>query len=277
MNKLHKLFSFVIVLIFSITSFAYADEVISTAQTQIKISLKQDDTNFFVESFNAATVPIPVQNLQGVDPFIALTGVVIGYMTADKISQTAEQMEQKKKIPQLLKLAKTVQPSLLIKNQLSSELEKHSKWTDGRLYELDIEPEYYLSPSLHTMKMVFKYRLKASKPKTKSESTKSQIYIFHNLEQDTNLDQLITWNEINEEKLTSTFIQSAGFVTDCLSNIDIHQVPNSDFVIATTVNDEKLRGYVIKQENEWVWLLDQNKNIYILKPKRTFVLKPHQS
>lgn len=66
-------------------------------------------------------------------------------------------------------------------------------------------------------------------------------------------------------------------MTDCLSNIDIHQVPNSDFVIATTVNDEKLRGYVIKQENEWVWLLDQNKNIYILKPKRTFVLKPHQS
>lgn len=155
MNKLHKLFSFVIVLIFSITSFAYADEVISTAQTQIKISLKQDDTNFFVESFNAASVPIPIQNVQGVDPFIALTGVVIGYMTADKISQTAEQMEQKKKIPQLLKLAKTVQPSLLIKNQLSSELEKHSKWTDGRLYELDIEPEYYLSPSLHTMKMVF--------------------------------------------------------------------------------------------------------------------------
>lgn len=102
MNKLHKLFSFVIVLIFSITSFAYADEVISTAQTQIKISLKQDDTNFFVESFNAASIPIPIQNVQGVDPFIALTGVVIGYMTADKISQTAEQMEQKRKSPNYL-------------------------------------------------------------------------------------------------------------------------------------------------------------------------------
>ena len=29
---------------------------------------------------------------------------------------------------------------------------------------------------------------------------------------------------------------------------------------------------MIKQQQDWLWLLDQNKNIYILKPKRTFVL-----
>ncbi len=274
MNKLNKLSWFVAVVIFTFTSSVSADEVLTPPQTAIKISLATSDTDFSIDMTNAAAVPVPIQTVQGVDPLVALTGVIIGYMAVDKISSTAEQAEQKKKIPHLLEISETINPHLLLKNQFNSEIIKYPKWADGRSYQLDIAPEYHLNATLNTIRMVFKYHLKASKPNTKSESTKANIYIFHNLEQETsNPEKIKTWEEANEEKLKNTFLQSAILLTDAFSNIDVNQTLNSDFLIATTFNDEKLRGFAIKQDHDWLWLLDQNKNIYILKPKRTFVLK----
>lgn len=273
MKQLNKLFSFVVAVLPTLTSSVYADEVQTLAQPPIKLTLKSNQTEFSIDSNNASAVPVPIQNVQGVDPIIALTGVIVGYMVADKISSTSEQAEQKKRIPRLLKLSESINPHILLKNQLSTELIKQPKWSDGRSYQLEIDPEYRLSSTLNTIKMIFKYQLKTSKENTKNEITKAQVYIFHNLTQNAaHTEKQMTWEDVDESQLKNTFLDSATLLNDVFSNIDVHQVPQTDFVIATTIHDEKIRGYMIKQQQDWLWLLDQNKNIYILKPKRTFVL-----
>lgn len=273
MKQLNKLFSFVVAVLPTLTSSVYADEVQTLAQPSIQLTLKSNQTEFSIDSNNASAVPVPIQNVQGVDPIIALTGVIVGYMVADKISSTSEQAEQKKKIPRLLKLSESINPHILLKNQLSTELIKQPKWSDGRSYQLEIDPEYHLSSALNTIKMIFKYQLKTSKENTKNEITKAQVYIFHNLAQEAvHPEKQITWEDVDESQLKNTFLDSATLLTEVFSNVDVNQVPQTDFVIATTIHDEKIRGYMIKQQQDWLWLLDQNKNIYILKPKRTFVL-----
>lgn len=273
MKQLNKLFSFVVAVLPTLTSSVYADEVQTLAQPSIQLTLKSNQTEFSIDSNNASAVPVPIQNVQGVDPIIALTGVIVGYMVADKISSTSEQAEQKKKIPRLLKLSESINPHILLKNQLSTELIKQPKWSDGRSYQLEIDPEYHLSSALNTIKMIFKYQLKTSKENTENEITKAQVYIFHNLAQEAvHPEKQITWEDVDESQLKNTFLDSATLLTEVFSNVDANQVPQTDFVIATTIHDEKIRGYIIKQQQDWLWLLDQNKNIYILKPKRTFVL-----
>lgn len=273
MKQLNKLFSFVVAILLTLTSSVYADEVQTLAQPPIQLTLKSNQTEFSIDSNNASPVPVPIQNVQGVDPIIALTGVIVGYMVADKISSTTEQAEQKKRIPRLLKLSESINPHILLKNQLSTEIIKQPRWSDGRSYQLEIAPEYHLSSELNTIKMIFKYQLKASKKNTKNETTKAQVYIFHNLAQDAaHTEKQMTWEGVDESQLKNTFLDSATLLNDVFSNVDVNQVPQTDFVIATTIHDEKIRGYMIKQQQDWLWLLDQNKNIYILKPKRTFVL-----
>ncbi|UTO18894.1 hypothetical protein NGC85_13295 [Acinetobacter sp. Z1] len=273
MKQLNKLFSFVVAVLPTLTSSVYADEVQTLAQPSIQLTLKSNQTEFSIDSNNASAVPVPIQNVQGVDPIIALTGVIVGYMVADKISSTSEQAEQKKRIPRLLKLSESINPHILLKNQLSTELIKQPKWSDGRSYQLEIDPEYHLSSALNTIKMIFKYQLKTSKENTKNEITKAQVYIFHNLAQEAvHPEKQITWEDVDESQLKNTFLDSATLLTEVFSNVDVNQAPQTDFVIATTIHDEKIRGYMIKQQQDWLWLLDQNKNIYILKPKRTFVL-----
>ncbi|MFW2160134.1 hypothetical protein ACG93T_01865 [Acinetobacter beijerinckii] len=273
MKQLNKLFSFVVAILLTLTSSVYADEVQTLAQPPIQLTLKSNQTEFSIDSNNASPVPVPIQNVQGVDPIIALTGVIVGYMVADKISSTTEQAEQKKRIPRLLKLSESINPHILLKNKLSTEIIKQPRWSDGRSYQLEIAPEYHLSSALNTIKMIFKYQLKASKKNTKNEITKAQVYIFHNLAQDAaHTEKQMTWEDVDESQLKNTFLDSATLLNDVFSNIDVNQVPQTDFVIATTIHDEKIRGYMIKQQQDWLWLLDQNKNIYILKPKRTFVL-----
>lgn len=273
MKQLNKLFSFVVAVLSTLTSSVYADEVQTLAQPSIQLTLKSNQTEFSIDSNNASAVPVPIQNVQGVDPIIALTGVIVGYMVADKISSTSEQAEQKKRIPRLLKLSESINPHILLKNKLSTEIIKQPRWSDGRSYQLEIAPEYHLSSELNTIKMIFKYQLKTSKENTKNEITKAQIYIFHNLAQEAvHPEKQITWEDVDESQLKNTFLDSATLLTEVFSNVDANQVPQTDFVIATTIHDEKIRGYIIKQQQDWLWLLDQNKNIYILKPKRTFVL-----
>ncbi|ENW02487.1 hypothetical protein [Acinetobacter beijerinckii] len=273
MTQLNKLFSFVVAVLLTLTSSVYADEVQTLAHPPIQLTLKSNQTEFSIDSNNASAVPVPIQNVQGVDPIIALTGVIVGYMVADKISSTSEQAEQKKRIPRLLKLSESINPHILLKNQLSTELIKQPKWSDGRSYQLEIDPEYHLSSALNTIKMIFKYQLKTSKENKKNEITKAQVYIFHNLAQEAvHPEKQITWEDVDESQLKNTFLDSATLLTEVFSNVDVNQVPQTDFVIATTIHDEKIRGYIIKQQQDWLWLLDQNKNIYILKPKRTFVL-----
>ncbi|MGR0305820.1 hypothetical protein [Acinetobacter beijerinckii] len=273
MTQLNKLFSFVVAVLLTLTSSVYADEVQTLAHPPIQLTLKSNQTEFSIDSNNASAVPVPIQNVQGVDPIIALTGVIVGYMVADKISSTSEQAEQKKRIPRLLKLSESITPHIILKNQLSTEIIKQSRWSDGRSYQLEIAPEYHLSSELNTIKMIFKYQLKASKKNTKNEITKAQVYIFHNLAQEAvHPEKQITWEDVDESQLKNTFLDSATLLTEVFSNVDVNQVPQTDFVIATTIHDEKIRGYIIKQQQDWLWLLDQNKNIYILKPKRTFVL-----
>ncbi|MFV5594167.1 hypothetical protein [Acinetobacter junii] len=273
MKQLNKLFSFVVAILLTLTSSVYADEVQTLAQPPIQLTLKSNQTEFSIDSNKASPVPIPIQNVQGVDPIIALTGVIVGYMVADKMSSTTEQAEQKKRIPRLLKLSESINPHILLKNQLSTEIIKQPRWSDGRSYQLEIAPEYHLSSELNTIRMIFKYQLKASKKNTKNEITKAQVYIFHNLAQNAaHTEKQMTWEDVDESQLKNTFLDSATLLNDVFSNIDVNQVPQTDFVIATTIHDEKIRGYIIKQQQDWLWLLDQNKNIYILKPKRTFVL-----
>lgn len=273
MKQLNKQYRFVAVVIFAFSSSVYADEENTISQPSIQLTVATNNTDFILDTTTVSAVPVPIQTVQGVDPFIALTGIIVGYMVADKINSTTEQFEQKKKIPNLLRLSQDINPHLLLKNQFSTELIKQPKWSDGRSYQLDIEPEYHLSSALNTMKMVFKYQLKTSKPNTPNESIKAQIYIFHNSGQEiNNAEKTITWENINEVELKNTFLESANLLSDAFSKIDVNQKLNSDFVIATTMNDEKIRGYIIQQDQNWLWLLDQNKNIYILKPKRTFVL-----
>lgn len=256
------------------TSSAHADEVTpATVASPIKISISGDGTAFSIDTTTAASVP-GYYAVQGVDPLIGLAGVLISHMIIDKTGSASERAEQEKKIPNLLKLADTLNPGQLLKAQVSAELPKHPKWSDGRNYLLDIKPEYYLSNSLNTIRMVFKYHLKASKTDTKSESTKAHVYIFHNLSQSPAAQEnVVTWNDVDEQALKDVFLQSATLLSSAFSAVDIGQVPTGDYLIVTTMNDEKIRGYVLKQDQDWLWLLDQNKNIYMLKPKRTFVLK----
>lgn len=240
----------------------------------IKISINSDDTDFLIDTTTAASTPVGVYAVQGVDPLAALAGVVIGHLIADKMGSASERAEQEKRIPNLLKLAGTVNPNQLLKAQVSTELPKQTKWADGRTYQLDIKPEYHLSSSLNTIRMVFKYHLKASNTKSKSESTKAQVYILHNLGQSPATPQnVVTWNDVDEQTLKTVFLQSATLLTSIFASVDVSQVPAGDYLIVTTMNDEKIRGYALKQDQDWLWLLDQNKNIYVLKPKRTFVLK----
>ncbi len=256
------------------TSSAYADEVTpATVASPIKISIGSENTAFSIDTTTAASVP-GYSAVQGVDPLISLAGVLIGHMIIDKTGSASERAEQEKKIPNLLKLADSLNPNQLLKTQVSTELPKQAKWADGRNYLLDIKPAYYLSSSLNTIRMVFKYHLKASKPDTKSESTKAHVYIFHNLSQSSAAQQnVVTWNDVDEQALKDVFLESATLLTNAFAAVDVSQVPTGDYLVVTTMNDEKIRGYALKQDQEWLWLLDQNKNIYVLKPKRTFVLK----
>lgn len=255
------------------TSSAHADEVTpATVASPIKISISSDETAFSIDSTTAASVPGYYATAG--DPLISLAGVLISHMVIDKMGSASERAEQEKKIPNLLKLAGSVNPGQLLKTQLNTELPTQAKWADGRNYLLDIKPAYYLSSSLNTIRMVFKYHLKASKPDTKTESTKAYVYIFHNLSQSSAAQQnVVTWNDVDEQALKDVFLRSATLLSNAFSAVDIGQAPTGDYLIVTTMNDEKIRGYALKQDQEWLWLLDQNKNIYVLRPKRTFVLK----
>ena len=263
-------------------SSAYADEVApATLQFPIKLSLNGESTAFSIDTTTAASTPGYYAATQGVDPLISLAGVLISHMMIDKMGTASERAEQEKRIPNLLRLAATLNPGQLLKSQLGTELPKQARWQDGHTYKLDIKPEYHLTPALNTIRMVFKYHLKTFKAIHKNDdddddgvSTKAQIYIFHNLSQSPAAQQnVVTWNDVDEQALKDVFLQSASLLTGAFNAVDVSQPPTGDYLIVTTMNDEKIRGYVIKQDQDWLLLLDQNKNIYILKPKRSFVLK----